>query len=282
MDGIEQVVGLSRRASDIENVVSLQLDITSKFDMKKLSKEPKFDVVVHLAGAAGWCSLEQGMDVNVAGTRNLLDACGKAGTTKFIVASSVAVTGTCSPDFPPRSLPISNDDGFVGSKWAYGLSKAMMEDMIKFMGTVNEDSDYLCIRIGGVVTDPPGPLKHLETAIGVEVVVEAAAASETTTSETFPEFPLCAIALSDITRCFILAVQAKQKAGVRIITAVGPTAFSRQPVAEVMKSWYTKGEGIDLAYHETPGNEFNPVYDTKLASEEIGFVAKIDLREECL
>jgi nucleoside-diphosphate-sugar epimerase len=113
-----------------------------------------FDVVVHLAGAAGWCLLQQGIDMNVGGTCNLLGACHKAGTTKFIVASSVTVTGTTSPDHPPKALPITNQHGFVGRKWAYSLSKQMAEDMVHFISTCNGEEEYLLVRIGGIVSDP--------------------------------------------------------------------------------------------------------------------------------
>mmetsp|Transcript_22296 Transcript_22296/g.31310 ORF Transcript_22296/g.31310 Transcript_22296/m.31310 type:complete len:338 (-) Transcript_22296:31-1044(-) len=304
-DDVVQVFGLARRPTDIEGVISIQADIASKSDMDKLCKDHSssnnestskckgnqqeeqqpFDVVIHLAGSAGWCSLEQGIDINVGGTRNLVDACRKAGTKKFIIASSVAVTGTMSPHHPPKSLPISTEDGFVGSEWAYGLSKHMVEDIIKFMGTTDKEGDYMLVRIGGVVTDPPGPLKHLETAVGEEVTIEPASISTNgPTNEIFPEFPLCAIALSDITECFRLAVTAPYKPGVRTITAVGPSAYSKDPVDKVISSWYhtDKAETMDLTHHQIPGNEFDPIYETESARKEIGFVAKIDLRKECL
>lgn len=138
-----EVYGLSRRPTNIDGVTSIQADITNKQDMEELSRriEPPFDVVVHLAGAAGWCSLEQGIDINVGGTRNLVEACQKAGTTKFVIASSVAVTGSCTPNYPPRQLPITHEHGFIGSKWAYALSKHMVEDVTKFISTSNPDSD---------------------------------------------------------------------------------------------------------------------------------------------
>merc|ERR1712216_387182 len=155
-----------------------------------------------------------GIDINVGGTRNLLAACRKAGTAKFVLASSVAVTGSCSPNYPPPKLPISSEQGFVGSKWAYALSKHMMEEMVKFMGTSDQDADYLLVRIGGVVTDPPGPLKHLETAIGEEWTVGPASVSQEPKEEIFPEFPLCAIALTDLIDCLTLATHAPIKPGV--------------------------------------------------------------------
>jgi len=295
--GLEQeetheVVGLARRPTNIQGVTSLQADITSKSDMEKLSEDTSlskgkqpFDIVVHLAGSAGWCSLEQGIDINVGGTRNIIDACRKAGTKRFIIASSVAVTGTMSPNHPPKCLPITTDDGFVGSEWAYGLSKHMVEDIVKFMGTSDTEGDYMLVRIGGVVTNPPGPLKHLETAIGEKIVIEPAVVSSNgPTTQIFPEFPLCAIALGDITECFRLAVTAPYKPGVRTITAVGPSAFSKDPVDKVISSWYNtdKVQTLDLTHHRIPGNEFDPIYETESAKRELGFVPQIDLRKECV
>lgn len=283
-DESHEVVGLSRRPTSIDGVKSIEADITSDADMQTLSEEkPAFDVVVHLAGAAGWCSLPQGIGVNVGGTEKLLEASRKGGTSKFIIASSVAATGSCSPHHPPTSLPIGNDDGFVGSTWAYGLSKDMVEQIVKFMSVSNPTLDYLLVRIGGVVTDPPGPLKHLETAIGEEVLIDAAESSAEPKDAVFPEFPLCAIALSDMMRCFQLAVDSPKKAGVRTITAVGPSAFAKEPVSKVMASWYgDKIQSVDMSYHMIPGNEFHPIYDTEAARIEIGFEAEIDLRKHCL
>ena len=84
-------------------------------------------------------------------------------------------------------------------------------------------------------------------------------------------------------RCFELSINAAHKSGVRIITAVGPTAYTKDPVTKVMKSWYgPNSDGIDLSYHEIPGNKYKPIYDTESARTEIGFVAEIDLRKECL
>eukprot|EP00567_Pseudictyota_dubia_P014282 CAMPEP_0197441924 /NCGR_PEP_ID=MMETSP1175-20131217/8059_1 /TAXON_ID=1003142 /ORGANISM="Triceratium dubium, Strain CCMP147" /LENGTH=308 /DNA_ID=CAMNT_0042972297 /DNA_START=19 /DNA_END=945 /DNA_ORIENTATION=- len=279
-----EVFGLSRRPTSIDGVKSIEADITSDSDMQRLAKQkPAFDVVVHLAGVAGWCSLPQGIAVNVGGTEKILEAARKAGTEKFIVASSVAVTGSCSPNHPPASLPVGNDDGFVGSTWAYGLSKDMVERTVKFLSVSNPNTDYLLVRIGGVVTDPPGPLKHLETAIGEEVLIEAAESSLEPKAAVFPEFPLCAIALSDMMRCFSLAVEAPKKPGVRTITAVGPSAFTKEPVAKVMWSWYgDRSKGIDMSHHEIPGNEYDPIYDTESARIELGFEAEVDLRKHII
>lgn len=284
--GQYEIFGLARRPTNIPGVTSIQADITSDLS-GILSESYDFDVIVHLAGAAGWCSLEQGLDINVNGTKNVIRATRKQSQKqKYIIASSVAVTGTCSPNFPPKKLPIGNDDGFVGSDFAYGLSKHMVEEVVKFIGATDEEPknvDILLIRIGGVVTDPPGPLRHLETAIDEEVIIEPAVSSDGPKESILPEFPLLAIALSDMLDCLSLAIHEKHKPGVRTITAVGPSAFSKEPVADVMESWYGENSRkIDLTHHRIPGNEFSPIYDTEAAERELGFVAKVDLRQECL
>ena len=86
-------------------------------------------------------------------------------------------------------------------------------------------------------------------------------------------------------RCFELSINAPPKSGsVRIITAVGPSAYTKDPVAKVLKSWYGPAEkskdNIDLSYHMISGNEFKPIYDTESAKNEIGFTAQVDLRKE--
>ena len=314
-----EIYGLSRRPTDIPHVRSLQADITSEPSLRSaLSPHDDFDVIVHLAGAAGWCTLQQGLEINVAGTRNVLAATrNPKKRQRYVIASSVAVTGSCAPDHPPKRLPVRNDDGFVGSDWAYGLSKNMVEEVVKFISGSEEEgstscgvggggggydpksgtadalmrmhddgdhvkADYLLLRIGGVVTDPPLPLRHLETAIGETVTIEPADRTDAPQRATFPEFPLAAIALSDIVRCLVLAIDptADYMPGVRTVTAVGPSVFSRRPVVDVMESWYgreTAGE-IDMEYHRMQGNEYKPIYDTEAAERELGFVAKVDFR----
>ena len=317
-----EIYGLSRRPTDTPHVQSLQADITSEPSLRSaLSPHDDFDVIVHLAGAAGWCTLQQGLEINVAGTRNVLAATrNPKKRQRYVVASSVAVTGSCAPDHPPKRLPVRNEDGFVGSDWAYGLSKNMVEEVVKFIsgsekeigstscgvggGTGGGDddpksgaadalmrmhdddehvkADYLLLRIGGVVTDPPLPLQHLETAIGETVTIEPADRTDAPQRATFPEFPLAAIALSDILRCLTLAIDpsVEYKPGVRTVTAVGPSVFSRRPVVDVMTSWYgtEKAGEIDLEYHRMQGNEYKPIYDTEAAERELGFVAKVDFR----
>ena len=83
-------------------------------------------------------------------------------------------------------------------------------------------------------------------------------------------------------RCLVLAIDptADYMPGVRTVTAVGPSVFSRRPVVDVMESWYgreTAGE-IDMEYHRMQGNEYKPIYDTEAAERELGFVAKVDFR----
>jgi len=63
-------------------------------------------------------------DVNVNGTKNLLDACKKNNVSKFITTSTAAVYGRCD------RLPISEDHPLQPIS-PYGQSKLEMENMLK-------------------------------------------------------------------------------------------------------------------------------------------------------
>ena len=51
------VVGLARRATEIENVMSVQADLEDGASITRaINEHGPFDVVVHLAGCLGWCA----------------------------------------------------------------------------------------------------------------------------------------------------------------------------------------------------------------------------------
>ena len=76
------VVGLARRATEIENVMSVQADLEDGASITRaINEHGPFDVVVHLAGCLGSCDLAQAIDVNVAGTRRVVQAAADAGCT---------------------------------------------------------------------------------------------------------------------------------------------------------------------------------------------------------
>jgi hypothetical protein len=125
----------------------------------------------------------------------------------------------------------------------------------KYYHRQNEDLDIINLRLSSVVADenlPPlreaGPI--YEWALGSITV-------------------MC---LSDAVRVFTMAVEAPYKPGVRIMNACGPKAWVKEPVAEVLRTWY--GDGLDVSHFEQPGHEWDSVYDVTRIREELGFVAE--------
>lgn len=87
-----------------------------------------YDAVVHLAAMVGVGKTEQNpratLDVNIDGTRNILDACRKCDVKKIIFPSSSEVYGE------PMKVPISETD-FFNPVSAYGVSKIVGEEYVR-------------------------------------------------------------------------------------------------------------------------------------------------------
>lgn len=288
----ENVVGLARRACDVPGVVNVQADLATGAGLEKL-KGMKFKVCVHLAASAGWCSLEQGLEINVQGTRRLLDAVAPLECKKFIIASTISAIGTGAPDHPPVKVPFPDDHPFVGHPWPYALSKIQMEQLIHFIAANErlsqpdalQRNDFMLMRIGCVMTDPPGVPRHLETAIDEDFVVRRQSLEVPGSSafETggicFPEGPLAAIALTDMVRCLLLAVAEQHHPGVRAFNVTGLKSFLAEGVTvpQIMKHWY--GDAVadmDFSHFEAPGHEQDAIYDNAAVQKELGFFPQID------
>ena len=165
-----RVLGLARRASGITGVVDVAADLDTGQGLDVLTRVGKIDACIHLGGVAGWCSLDQGLQTNVQGTQRLFAALSSV-CTKFVVASSIAMVGTGLPRHPPHKLPMPDDHPYAGYPWPYALSKALVEEVCRFlvaqdMRSATPALDVILLRIGCCITDPPGPPRHLETALG--------------------------------------------------------------------------------------------------------------------
>lgn len=105
------------------------------------------DAVLHLAGIAVEDTWDRLMEVNVGGTRTVLDAARVAGVRRVVLASSVHVVG-----FWPAGKPVPADcpprpDTF------YGVSKAAVEAL----GSLHHSRfglDVICVRIGSCFARP--------------------------------------------------------------------------------------------------------------------------------
>src|SRR3989344_8908091 len=94
-------------------------DVRDKEKMKKLMKG--IDVVIHTAAALPLSKPETIMDVNVMGTKSILEAAKANNIRRVIHVSSTAVYGV------PKKHPVYEDDALVGVG-PYGKSKIAAEN----------------------------------------------------------------------------------------------------------------------------------------------------------
>jgi len=116
-----KVIGVSRRDIKIPGVEVINADITKWEDVKKIRK--KFDVVYHLAAELDESSPRL-WEVNVTGTKNMLELVKNRNIERFIYLSSIGVLGeTDSP--ATEEMPYN-------PKTKYERSKAEAERMITY------------------------------------------------------------------------------------------------------------------------------------------------------
>lgn len=278
------VVGTSRKQIEGCAYTVIKLDITNDAEVRRvLQEQPMFDVIVHLAGALGWCTLKEGIDINLGGTRAVMEAAIERGIKKFVIASSVATVGSTAPNFPPRKVPISPTHPNVKGPWPYAISKAHVEDLCTTLSQIHNDLDIIALRIGNVVTAPPEIVHHDGKGIKYPVLPATSdwtklQIGESASEYIFPEGPLCSIALPDMIACLHAATDAPFKNSFRVLNAVGPTSYSSEPVADVLRSWY--GDSHNIAGIETfefTGRERAPLYDSEATFQELGWRPQIDL-----
>lgn len=100
------------------------------------------DAVFHLAAMMGVWNTEQHpiatLDVNILGTRNVLESCRKNGVKKILLTSSSEYYGE------PVRTPLSEDD-LPRPKSAYGVTKVACEYYVRSYGT-EYGLDYSLVR----------------------------------------------------------------------------------------------------------------------------------------
>ena len=87
--------------------------------------------VLHLGSLMSWRPQDAGrlFAVNVAGTRNVLDAAVAAGARRLVFASS----GEVYPESRPQLLPITEDHPCLPAS-DYGMTKLLGEELVRFYG----------------------------------------------------------------------------------------------------------------------------------------------------
>lgn len=155
LSGTHKVVALSRGEAHGADA-AIRGDFTSAADLAQLDSH-QIDAVVHLAAETGGTTEEAGLGVNVLGTRRLFRYLLDRGVKQFVAASSIAAVGCLSPEFLPRQLPIPADHP-CDARDAYGLSKALVEEVCAYFQRITPDISMTVLRLGVVVPESTPPV----------------------------------------------------------------------------------------------------------------------------
>ncbi|MBW7459451.1 NAD-dependent epimerase/dehydratase family protein [Paenibacillus sepulcri] len=253
--GTHTVLGMAR--SPIEEPASMEFvqgSFDNPEDLQKLDGE-QIDAVIHLAAVTGGCSEEDGLAVNVQGTRRLYRYLIGQGCRRFITASSIAAVGCLDAGFIPQQLPIPDDHPCL-AKDAYGLSKAMVEEVTRYFHRITPVSEFINLRFGSVVPDeswtPP--------VIGTDTRLNA------------PYVLLGRVFASDIVEGLVRIVEAPPADRVLNCNFVGPDSGSTVSSIEMLEALLgDHAADFDLSAYREPDGKYLPLYDMRRMKQEFGF-----------
>ncbi|WP_435855080.1 NAD-dependent epimerase/dehydratase family protein [Streptomyces murinus] len=133
-------------AAEGEDVETVRLSVT---DLPAMCEAlTGVDAVIHLGGLSVEGPWDEILDININGTRTVLEAARRAGVPRVIIASSSHAVG-----FHPRSEGEAPDYLFPRPDTYYGVSKVAAEAL----GSLYHDRyglDVVCVRIGGCFERP--------------------------------------------------------------------------------------------------------------------------------
>jgi nucleoside-diphosphate-sugar epimerase len=187
-------------------------DLRSSQDVAKACQG--MDAVIHVAALHGqaWVKAgdDLGFEVNVTGTKNILEGAAKAGAKRVVFTSSIWATGHDNPTFaaPPIDETLRREAAEL-----YGLTKILGEQMCRY-ATEKYGLSTIILRPGGIRPATAGDTRNLG-------------------------FLTACVDVRDVAQAHVLALQAPDslKHDVFIITAESPLCkvdldlFQRDPAA---------------------------------------------------
>jgi UDP-glucose 4-epimerase len=219
----------------------------------------RIDTLVHLAAVTGGCTEEDAMTVNVSGTRRLVRWAIDHGVRRFVLASSIAAVGCLSPVFLPRELPVP-DDYPCEAVDAYGLSKAMVEELGAYFCRQLPELDMTLVRVG-VVQREDEPTVTEETVRAMQV----------------PFAILGSVAAADAITALTAMTERPAGPGFRRVNLVAGRIRSSLPTADTVRMLFgPRADGLDFSHYEQAGHESDSLYATSRITELFGFRPIID------
>ena len=239
----------------------VQGEFHSPNDLRKLD-EYEIDGVVHLAAVTGGCSEEDGLAVNVVGTRRLLRYLLDRGCRRFVLASSIAAVGCLDGNFLPLQLPIPDDHPCLAHD-AYGLSKALMEEVTRYFARISPEAEFTNLRLGAVVDDAQWTPSRVTAGAPLSI----------------PFALLAHVLLSDVLAAFQTALDTSLRPGFHVYNVVAPDAACADPVVDVLRARFgARLDTLDLSAYTLPDRANAPLYAMEKIQRELGFTPQRSTR----
>jgi len=253
------VIGLSR--SEMSGVdIEVRGDFRHPESLEEATSH-SVDAVVHLAAEVGGCTEQAGMEVNVEGTRRLLRHCLDSGIRRFAIASSIAAAIGLDRRVVPERLPVGDSTDSIATD-AYGISKWLMEQLVFYFQRQVPDAMVFMPRIGVVVKPDAAP-----------------ASIETVQRALFPLISLSTIALEDVVRSFIAALEGPLRPGVHRFNLVSPILRSPLTVQETLPLLFgDQPFSADLSWYDQPGREHASFFESERVWEFLALRPHVDPR----
>jgi len=250
-----RVVALSRKAPAVTDGEWLRGDFASFEDLRRLDAL-SIDALVHLAGETGGATEEAALGVNVLGSRRLMRYLADRGCRRFVLASSIAAAGCLDPRFVPAALPIATAHPCL-ARDAYGLSKAMLEELGGYVARTVPDCEVTSLRFGWVMYSSRPQMPWCDAA------------------EPPPALPflyLGQVAAADVLDGIAAVLRAPPRPGARVHHLVGPDLRVRGNVAGFLHACLgARAAALDLSGFAADGASCGPVYSMRGLQEAIGF-----------
>ena len=151
----DKIIALDIRFSEnlieLNQLICIEKDIRSK-ELGAIMQENNIDVVVHLAAIISTpdkSDREKEYDIDVNGTRNLVDACIESGVMKFITTSSGAAYGYHSENV---NQWLTEEDPIRGNyEFTYSHHKRLVEELLAEKRTTHPELQQFIFRVGTIL-----------------------------------------------------------------------------------------------------------------------------------
>ncbi|MGH0031500.1 MAG: SDR family oxidoreductase [Myxococcota bacterium] len=244
--------------------------------LDKVLEDRRVDSVVHLAAVVSpgpTSTRAREYEIDVIGTRNVVDACVNAGVKQLVYTSSGAAYGYHADNPVPlrETDPLRGDEGF-----AYGLHKRLAEESLVAARKAHPELEQLVFRVGTILGEHvASPI----TAMFERPVIVGVAGSDA---------PFVFIWDEDVAACIARGIH-EHKTGV--FNLAGDGAVGLRQIAEALEkpyvplpSWLLAGalRGLQRLGLSARGPEqvdflrHRPVLDNRSLKQDFGFVPRFD------